>query len=123
MTGSPVYTTDHRRTVTGGEPGPYGERRDGSSCDTDTDSMVAFLQANPEQGATWAAVQGPGDRDPELRRRAHRGRAALGHRGLINHGFRAGRATPFPVVPQSGTAVPSTSSGCPGYGGASPYRT
>ena len=90
-------------TVTGGEPGLYGGRRDGSSCDTG--SMVGFLQANPEQGAAWAAVQGIPETEIPNYVGGLTAVALRSDTAVTNHGFRAGRATPFLSVLQSGTAV------------------
>lgn len=91
------------RTVAGSLPGLYGGTRDNSSCDAD--QLVAFLAADADKAAAWAAVFGiaPSEIDafvadltPAVLTRDTR---------VTNHGYRNGQATRVQAVLQAGTAV------------------
>ena len=89
--------------VDGSEPGLYGGTRQRGECDPG--KLVAFLEANPDKAAAWAAVQGiepsgiasfvDGLTSVVLRRDTL----------VTNHGYRNGKATARQAVLQAGTAV------------------
>lgn len=98
-------------TFSGSAPGLYGGTRDESSCDGA--AMADFLEANPAEGAAWAAVQGIA---PSAVRSYLAGLTPVLLRSdtlVTNHGFDAGAATAFPAVLQAGTAVLVDSLGTP----------
>ena len=87
----------------GATAGLYGGTRDIASCDPA--AMLAFLEANPDKAAAWAAAQGIAtaqipafvDRLTPVILRSDT--------AVTNHGFRDGSANPFQAVLQAGTAV------------------
>jgi hypothetical protein len=58
----PASTLDDSQLVIGTDPGLYGGTRDSATCNRE--QIVAFLEANPEKAAAWAAVQ---DLEPIVR--------------------------------------------------------
>ena len=96
-------TTAPVRSVGGNRPGLYGGSNDRSTCDRD--SMVDFLEANPDKARAWAQVFNIAPDQirsyvmaltPVILQRDTR---------VTNHGFSRGRANPIPAVLQAGTAV------------------
>ncbi len=84
-------------------PGLYGGTLNQASCDAA--AMVAFLQANPDKAAAWAASLGidvaaiptyVAELTPVILRT---------DTWVTNHGFRDGKANPITAVLQAGTAV------------------
>jgi hypothetical protein len=97
--------------VSGTEPGLYGGTQDQAVCDPA--ALVAFLDANREKAAAWAAVldMAPGaigDYVATLTPVALRADTRV-----TNHGFADGVATPRQSVLQAGTAVMVDTYGVP----------
>ncbi len=91
------------RRVAGSLPGLFGGTQDEATCDPD--SLVSFLESEPEKAAAWAEVLGiapSGIRDyvatltPVVLTRDTR---------VTNHDYRDGEATSLQSVLQAGTAV------------------
>jgi hypothetical protein len=99
--GPPATTTVASLSAT--RPGLYGGTRDLGSCDVE--GMIAFLQAEPEKAAAWAAVQGVAVADLPTYLRSLTPVVLRADTRVTNHGYRDGRATPRQAVLQAGTAV------------------
>ena len=89
--------------VAGREPGLYGGTRDAKACDAQ--SMISFLEQNPDKAAAWAGVQGIAV--SEIRAFIEGLTAVVLTRDtrVTNHGFRNGQAFSHPSVLQAGHAV------------------
>lgn len=89
--------------VAGAMPGLFGGTRNNASCDVDR--LIAFLAANPDKAAAWAAVMGitPGQIESFVRTLTPV--VLTRDTRVTNHGYANGRATPVQAVLQAGTAV------------------
>ncbi|CAL9621575.1 hypothetical protein SUDANB96_05892 [Streptomyces sp. enrichment culture] len=91
------------RPVSGGTPGLYGGKARTGSCDVQR--QIDLLTADPAKARAFAGVEGIG---PQAVPGYLRGLTPVVLRAdtqVTNHGYRAGRATAFQSVLQSGTAV------------------
>jgi hypothetical protein len=99
------------RQVSGATPGLYGGTRDKATCNVE--QLVAFLTSHTAEGKAWAATQGISVQQmPEYLRSLTPVVLRVDTR-VVNHGFRAGKATPRPAVLQAGTAVLVDNRGVP----------
>ncbi|HNJ96996.1 MAG TPA: hypothetical protein PLV13_02645 [Ilumatobacteraceae bacterium] len=89
--------------VQGATPGLYGGTRNNAVCDKQ--SMITFLEANPEKGAAWAQVQGIAVADLRAFIEALTPVTLTKDTLVTNHGFRNGQPYAHPSVLQAGTAV------------------
>lgn len=89
--------------VNGNVPGLYGGTRNAAECDQQ--SMISYLEANPDKAAAWAGVQGI--QVGELRSYIESLTPVVLTRDtrVTNHGFRNGQAFAHPSVLQAGHAV------------------
>lgn len=104
---APVATTAR----TGTEPGLYGGSRDDAVCDPM--AIVAFLDANPDKGAAWAAVHGIEASEIAQFVATLTPVVLLEDTRVTNHGFRDGQANGFQSVLQAGTSVLVDPTGVP----------
>lgn len=81
----------------------YGGTGNNASCDAR--AIAAFLQAHSDKAAAWAGVQNIASQDIPRYLAGLTPVILRADTAVTNHGFRAGRATTFPAVLQSGTAV------------------
>ena len=90
-------------SVAGDTPGLYGGTRNKAVCNAT--KMAAFLKANPDKAAAWAAVLGITTAEiPDYIARLTPTTLRV-DTAVINHGFKNGKATTVPAVLQAGTAV------------------
>ncbi len=89
--------------VQGAQPGLYGGTRNNRVCDKQ--SMIAYLELNPEKASAWAQVQGIAVTDIRAYISALTPVTLTRDTMVTNHGFRNGQPYAHPSVLQAGTAV------------------
>jgi hypothetical protein len=89
--------------VAGREPGLYGGTRDVAACDAQT--MIGFLEANPDKAGAWAMAQGISATDIRTYVEGLTPVTLTRDTRVTNHGFRNGQAYAHPSVLQAGHAV------------------
>ncbi len=106
-TSGPISVT----AKSGATPGLYGGTRDQQSCNKQ--QMIAFLDANPDKKAAWAAAQGISPAEVSGYIAGLVDGEVTGNIRVTNHGFKGGRANPFQAILQHGTAVLIDNRGLP----------
>ncbi|WP_424852684.1 DUF6777 domain-containing protein [Streptomyces sp. SAI-170] len=107
----PAEPPSRPRSVSGATPGLYGGMERAGSCDVPR--QIEYLTADPARARAFADVEGI---TPQAVPGYLRGLTPVVLRAdtqVTNHGYRDGRATAFPSVLQSGTAVLVDTRGVP----------
>ncbi|KUN23497.1 hypothetical protein AQJ23_24635 [Streptomyces antibioticus] len=99
------------RSVSGATPGLYGGTARTGSCDVD--QQIEQLTADPAKGRAFAQVAGVTQDSVPAYLRSLTSVVLRADTRVTNHGYRAGQATSFPAVLQSGTAVLVDNRGVP----------
>jgi len=99
------------RSISGATPGLYGGTARTGSCDVD--QQIEQLTADPAKGRAFAQVAGVAQDSVPAYLRSLTSVVLRADTRVTNHGYRAGQATSFPAVLQSGTAVLVDNRGVP----------
>ncbi|OPG04222.1 hypothetical protein B1R27_26055, partial [Streptomyces sp. GKU 895] len=99
------------RSVSGATPGLYGGTARTGSCDVNR--QIAHLSADPAKERAFAQVAGVAQASVPAYLRSLTSVVLRADTRVTDHGYRAGRATSFPAVLQSGTAVLVDNRGVP----------
>ncbi|AZP21822.1 hypothetical protein EJC51_40525 [Streptomyces aquilus] len=99
------------RAVSGATPGLYGGTARTGSCDVNR--QIAHLAADPAKGRAFAQVAGVAQASIPTYLRSLTSVVLRADTRVTNHGYRAGQATSFPAVLQTGTAVLVDNRGVP----------
>ncbi len=89
--------------VNGNVPGLYGGTRNAVECDQQ--SMIEYLEQNPDKAAAWAGVQGIAVSEIRTYIEGLTPVVLTRDTRVTNHGFRNGQAFAHPSVLQAGHAV------------------
>ncbi|SNX65496.1 hypothetical protein SAMN06272735_7335 [Streptomyces sp. TLI_55] len=99
------------RAISGATPGLYGGTARTGSCDVDR--QIEHLTADPAKGRAFAQVAGVAQASIPAYLRSLTSVVLRADTRVTDHGYRAGQATSFPAVLQSGTAVLVDNRGVP----------
>jgi uncharacterized protein DUF6777/fibronectin type III domain protein len=108
---TPPPPTDEQRSIIGSTAGLYGGTTEEASCEVE--KQIRFLEENPDKARAFAQTLDVAQRDLPRHLRSLTSVVVRADTLVTNHGFVAGRATPFQSVLQAGTAVLVDDKGLP----------